>query len=191
MQIYSAIINGYDEKLKGGKVFEEQSNEPHLRSRWYKMHPHVLFPDADFTLWIDGNIEIIGKITEIIDFDILVFKHSRRNCVYEEAAIVINQFPGITKKVYEQVFKYTQEGYPANNGLYECPVILRKNSEKVNEFNEAWWNEINTYSKRDQISFAYLVKKMGLKVGTFEGSIENNSVFKKHPHRGMLNDQPI
>ena len=191
MQIYSAIINGYDEKLKGGKVFEEQSNEPHLRSRWYKMHPHIIFPDSAYTLWLDGNIEIIGEIPDLGDCDVMVFNHSRRICVYEEAATIIQKNLDDKKKVYEQIFAYHKEGYPANNGLYECPVILRRNSKKVSEFNEAWWNEINTYSKRDQISFTYLVKKMGLKAGMFEGSIEDNLVFKKHPHRGMLNDQPI
>jgi hypothetical protein len=186
MQVYTAIINGYDKAIKNPDVvfFTEKCDEPFRRSRWYKTHPHVLFPGSDYTLWVDGNIEIIGEIpTPASDIDIMTFKHSRRNCTYEEAAAVIKQHLDEKIKVYEQVFKYTKEGYPSNAGLYESPVILRKNTDKVNTFNEAWWEEICKHSRRDQISFTYLTRKMNLKVGLFEGTIEDNPVFKKHLHR--------
>ena len=185
MKIYSAIINNYDKpiKQKGVKTFEEISPEPKERSRWYKTHPHILFPKEDITLWKDGNIKIIGKISELPRWaDIMVFKHSRRNCIYEKAAEIISRGLDDKEKVYEQIFQYTKEGYPANNGLCECPVILRRNTKEISDFNEAWWKEINEFSRRDQISFTYLANKMGLSVATFEGSIQDNEIFKKHLH---------
>ena len=27
-----------------------------LTARWHKLHPHELFPDYDYSLWVDGNV---------------------------------------------------------------------------------------------------------------------------------------
>jgi hypothetical protein len=44
----------------------------------------------------------------------------------------------------------------------------------VRAFNELWWDEIQRGSKRDQLSSAYVARRVGLKVGIFPGSLRND-----------------
>ena len=73
--------------------------------------------------------------------------------------------------IFNQVSRYTKEGYPPDNGLSELPVILRRNTEKIKELNELWMYEIEHGSFRDQISFDYCAWKLGIKVNHFDGDI--------------------
>jgi hypothetical protein len=54
-------------------------------------------------------------------------------------------------------------GYPKGKGLSETSAVLRKNTAKIVSFNEAWWSEISRGSRRDQLSFDFLVWKLGIK----------------------------
>ena len=85
--------------------------------------------------------------------DIAVFQHSRRTCSLPgserlPASSGLDE-PG---RIWEQVCRYTQEGFPANAaGLAECPVVLRRHTTRaVRAFDEAWWDEIMRGSRRDQ-----------------------------------------
>ena len=164
-----------------------------LTAKWYKMMPHRLFPGSDYTLWMDGSVKMTAGlgIVELAerymkDADILLFKHHKRTCLYDEAIEVISQKLDKNTIVYEQVFDYTRDGYPVNNGLVEATVLLRRNNKAVNEFNELWWQEVNRYSVRDQISFNYLAQKTGIKIAYFPGTIGDNAneLFRKYPHKG-------
>ena len=77
---------------------------------------------------------------------------------------------------------YRLTGFPPRFGLSETPVIIRKNTEKVAEFNNFWWSILCAKSKRDQLSFDYVRWKLGMKVKYFPGNIHNNPYFdiKKH-----------
>src|SRR5215469_9328735 len=39
--------------------------DPASRSRWAKFHPHLLFPDYEASIYIDGNFEIVGDVTAL------------------------------------------------------------------------------------------------------------------------------
>lgn len=45
------------------KTFAES---PRWASRWCKLHPHELFPDAEVVIWLDGNIVISGDMEAYI-----------------------------------------------------------------------------------------------------------------------------
>ena len=83
----------------------------------------------------------------------------------------------------KQVERYKIEGYPENLGLSECTVILRRHTNQIKEFNEAWWEEIKNGSRRDQLSFDYVARKMNLKVNYFAGHLRaENYLFKRNFH---------
>ena len=220
--VYTAIMGGYDYLRKQPRTGDDFKAfvDSHIKhavkpwriekkdfsfatdlftAKWYKMMPHRLFPDCDYSLWMDGNVMMRQSNTVAwlvrkymaADADIVVFRHLMRNCIYDEASEIITRGMCAKESIYQQVSRYTQEGYPSNYGLTELPVILRRNSKKVNSFNEAWWEEICNYSKRDQISFNYIAHKTGIKINYFPGTIGNNNnfLFRKYLHKCSLQER--
>ena len=64
-------------------------------NRWYKMHPHVLFPSHEESIYVDGNINIISDyIFDQIaqrDTHILLPQHFVRNCIYQEIEVLLHR----------------------------------------------------------------------------------------------------
>ncbi len=50
-------------------------------NRYYKMHPDVLFEDYNYSIYIDGNIKVIGDLTAYINLiskaGIAVHRHGK------------------------------------------------------------------------------------------------------------------
>jgi len=114
--------------------------------------------------------------------DIAVFAHAERYCLYQEAAHCIHRHKDDPEVIRRQVSRYTQEGVPANYGLAECSILLRRHTKQVREFNELWWNEILAGSVRDQISFPYVAWKTGIKVNYIPGAVWDGSLFRRRKH---------
>jgi hypothetical protein len=162
-----------------------------MNAKMHKILPHRFFPYAEYSLWVDGSVEILPgtNIQELIDTylkdaDICVFKHPWRNCLYEEANVCLERKLDEKEKILSQIDFYKWDNYPEDNNLYECGAILRKHTSGTNIFNEMWWEEITRYSKRDQLSFPYSANKAHIQVNTFPGhlSTNDNPYFKVHPH---------
>ena len=211
--VYTAITGGYDDLKRQPETGDEfiafvddgihkkitpwKIRDPErccsnavLTAKWHKMMPHVIFPDCDYSLWIDGSVTMEGNTTvaQLVekymqDADMVLFDHYKRNCLYDEACECINKGLGDKEAIYRQVSTYTQEGYPPNNGLVEATVILRKRNKTVNAFDEAWWEEVCRHSVCDQISFNFVAQKMGMRIDYFPGTIHDNILFKKHLHK--------
>jgi hypothetical protein len=77
---------------------------------------------------------------------------------------------------------YRYENYPTGAGLAECPVILRRHTKGTELFNEIWWNEIETHSRRDQLSFNYVAWKLRIRYAVFPGKLNDNDLFEAHKH---------
>jgi len=44
---------------------------------------------------------------------------------------------------------------------------------------EEWWSEITAYTVADQCSFAYVLRKHGLKVNNIPGTVLDNKFFER------------
>jgi hypothetical protein len=146
-------------------------SNPRRNARWHKVNAHLL--DYDYSLWIDGSMEIKQPIdwfieTYLKDADIAVFRHPDRNCLYQEAEVCSKIGFDDPNVIEKQIKRYKKEGYPEENGLGETKIVLRKHSPKVEEFNRLWLHEITNFSLRDQISFNYCVWKSGIKLNYIE-----------------------
>jgi hypothetical protein len=167
--------------------------DPVRNAKIHKILPHVFFPDAAYSLWMDGSVSprFAHSARRLIDLyladhDIAVFRHGRRTCVYQEASHCLQPPLDEPDRIWEQVCRYTREGYPANAGLAECPVVLRRHTAAVRAFSEAWWNEIVRGSRRDQLSFPYVARKLAMAYATFPGTIEDNPLFRRGRHAAPL-----
>jgi hypothetical protein len=119
------------------------------------------------------------------DTDIALFVHPERDCIYDEALFDTAQRKDVKDVIERQLEDYRKGGYPKHGGLFACGIMLRRQTPKVAAFNNAWWSEICTYSARDQWSFAYVARKMGMKLSFFKGGVYYHSkYFAYTPHKG-------
>jgi hypothetical protein len=163
--------------------------DPCRNAKIHKILPHIYFPDAEYSLWVDGSIVLkpgfsIERMisTYLESHDLAVFRHSKRKCIYEEAEACIISRKDDPDIIRCQMERYRYESYPYKGGLAECSIIFRRHTDAVRILNEAWWEEIKNHSRRDQLSFNYVVWKTRLKYYNIPGSIQSNDMFELTRH---------
>jgi hypothetical protein len=114
--------------------------------------------------------------------DACFFKHSQRNCVYQEGRACITLRKDDPIVIRAQLAGYRAAGYPALNGLCENGIILRRNTPRINQLNEAWWMEITRHSLRDQLSLNYTAWRLKIPYATFPGTVYKNDFSVFYPH---------
>lgn len=211
--VYTAITGGYD-SLKEPTVISNKCdyicftddtslksnvweirpitsymNDNSLTARRYKILPHLFLKDYEYSVWIDGSIKLVanpeGMIKkELATDNMACFKHSCRNCIYDEAETIIKLEKANKDIVSNQIEKYSLENYPKKNGLIESGVLIRKhNNVDIIRLMNAWWNEIINFSERDQLSFNYVIWKFKLKYKIINKNIYDNEYLKTYKHQ--------
>jgi hypothetical protein len=165
--------------------YKRQFDDPCRDARWVKTHPHILFPDADVTIWIDGSLELkfdFGKANKFLTkSDIAMHLHNKRNCIYKEAEACIEYDKDSPEIIKAQMERYEQEGFPMDYGLVSSGIVIRRNNDEITKLNEMWWSEIENGSKRDQLSFDYCRWKSNIELTGIPGNIYSNLFC--HVHR--------
>ena len=135
-------------------------------ARWHKIHPHILFPNYDCSMWVDGNVNVISPyIFEKIKYynkNLLVPNHCDRFCLYEEGKIAIRTKSDNPEVVQKQMEELRSLGFPENYGLPETNLLYRKhNDPQIIKIMNDWWTYVGSKSIRDQCSFPYALYKSG------------------------------
>jgi hypothetical protein len=166
-----------------------QGGDPVRRAREHKILSHKVFPDVIYSIWMDGSIEIregvdLGMLVEshLKSCDIALFPHRTRACAYVEAEVCSKLELDDPQVISQQMLRYRQMGYPEGMGLGETGVILRRHTEVVRELNELWWSEICSGSRRDQLSFNYVLWRLGVEYMKLPGDFSNNPFFTVRSH---------
>lgn len=165
-------------------------SDPCRNAKIHKILAHEYFPSAQYSLWLDGTIEIKSGVclqllvtSALRNGDFAVYRHRSRDCIYKEAAACIAARKDSESIIKTQTEAYRSAGYPSNSGLAECTVLLRRHTPEVKAFNLAWWAEIVKYSRRDQLSFNFVATRLRFPFLYLDGSISSNSYFVRHKHR--------
>ena len=163
-----------------------------------KLLPHRYLEEYDISVWVDGDVKIIGDVNYLVDVylkdkDYAVLNHeycsgqNSRICIYEEARFIKwlgdvqpqNHYKDNLDIIDKQLDKYRKDGYPENNGQARNTVIFRRHhNEQIIKTMEHWWVELKYGSKRDQLSFPYLAWKNDLEFNFINEDIDNNQWFK-------------
>ena len=158
-----------------------------INAKVFKVLPFLFLPNFDYYIWIDGNHGSKGDLKKLISEmedsgkPIALFKHSERSCVYQELD-VCRQF-AIDNQSYlnSQELFYKELGYPENNGLYELPCFSFKKTPQTINLMLSWWEQINMFSSRDQISLPFCLWKANIQPmiipGIVNGPNQNNEYF--------------
>lgn len=184
------LENPVESDTWSSRQIHREFSDPCRNAKIHKILSHVYFPDKEYSLWIDGSVSMlfpfpVSRLIQIYlsDSDIALFKHCGRKCIYEEVSTCIKMKLDDPVVMKRQVERYRSEGYPANAGLGECTVLLRRHTEQIKKLNEMWWSEICKGSRRDQLSFNYVARACGVKIKHFMGCLpKNNCLFERHFH---------
>ncbi len=167
-----------------------------LTSRWHKLHPHELFPDCEYTLWIDGNVTIADvrlydRLESMMTSGVTIagLRHPSRDDVYEEALRILHGRRETLPNVMNTARFLRREGMPRHFGLYESNVILRRHGDPgVIAFDNLWWDMLHRFSGRDQLSQTYCLWKTGL---SYDLILPDGSNVRNHPFFGYTLHGPV
>lgn len=167
------FTNRGDIALPGVEVIRDPLDglDPARASRRAKLMPHRWFADTDWSIWIDNKsrllrnpVEIVAALAAQSDAGFFAYPHFRRDCVYAEGQTVWENGLDDYRVVRERMRTYRAEGFPGHAGLIEGHFIVRRhNDPEIAHFGERWFEHVLAYSRRDQISFPYLARRLGLR----------------------------
>lgn len=206
--VYTCIVNGYDEPkmplfieddcdyfmvsddprtasedvkwIDVNNVVPSIDMNPKDKNRYCKLHPDILFPDYDYTIYLDGSIQIVGPISEyILDVGaagIALHRHRRSVCLYKEGILLMWLGTVNRQDMIISLKRYAKEGFPRNYGMFECGMIVTDlNNVSVRELYKKWYEEYLRGIGRDQQDLMYVLWKNGLKddIGIISGGKYN------------------
>ena len=161
-------------------------------NRYIKMHPHEFLGEFDYSIYVDGNVQIISDMSGLVNFidseiGFAMHFHNIRNCVYQEAVACQCLKKGNSDGITADVERYLGMKYPRENGLLECTVFATDlHSETSKMLFEQWWEEFEqSASKRDQLSLPIVLWKNHIdlnRVGTLGSNLYRNPKFRVMSH---------
>lgn len=136
------------------------------KNRYAKINVHKIFPNYRYSIYIDGNLiikaEMKGCIENLPRTRVAVAGESYWDNIYIEGIRCIESNRDQKEIILKQVERYWLEGMPDHFGSFLCNVLVREhNHPSCVQLMEDWWEQLVEYSKRDQISFPYVLWKNG------------------------------
>jgi Protein of unknown function (DUF616) len=165
-----------------------------MANRWCKFFPHRLFPEAEISIYVDGNTLILGDLTPLIaEFaasgaDIGLFEHKERGDIFAELEFcrkVGKIRPEEAERGRAQVDHYRAAGLPEEHAFTENGIIFRRHtSPALDGAMQLWWNQLTLHTKRDQLSLPYVLHITGIRPKIWSWNYKfPNPYFKRYPHK--------
>jgi len=171
------------------------AGDPSRTSRYFKLLPHLHFPTYDYSIWVDGNMELVWSPLELVQkflietghfhaqvaYDVDRYAPSRiHSNIYHEALHCIKLRKDDPVKIKSQIKSYRAEGFPETPALWMGGLIIRQHKHPCSILlGDAWYAEIVKQSRRDQIALPYVLWKLGLEVHTIDPSL---NLTRRLPH---------
>ena len=167
------------------------------KQRVLKINPYKYIKDEDLSLsvYVDANLEINCNLDELSekykDSDIIVPIHPQRNCIYKEAKIILALRKDKNENINPQLKFLEEEKFPHNFHLNETNVLIRRQTEKIEEMMNLWEDTLRKYSHRDQMSFNYAEWKTNAKVTDLPKNENRKKLFlwRKHGTKTTISKQ--
>lgn len=171
-----------------------------MDSRRPKCLPHVFFPDAPWSLYLDASVQLTippggltGETAELLRQwpargeqrpRWWAFAHPERSCLWAEAAELIRLGMADRQTLERQLAFYDACGMPRDWGLPAGGVLLRSHTPAVIAVCEDWWREICLWTERDQVSLPFVLWRHGLAWQTFPEDLHGAGWLTVRPHTG-------
>lgn len=170
----------------------------HYINRYHKFFAHQLFPDADWSIYLDGNVRALNCLAQIIDVmreragDIGAFKHPHAHNLRQEAEVcALSKFDAWDfSRVDEQLATYAKDGLDLDAIIPACYILARDHSSTgLPKAMSLWWSQIFEFTKRDQMSFSWVIAQSSLKLVLldYESSIDPSPIYRSgHARKPVL-----
>ena len=148
------------------EVVTQNDMNPKDKNRYCKLHPFELFSGYDYTIYLDGSIQIIKEIAKYItktgNVGLGMHRHRKSIDIYTEG-IFLSWLGAVDKQnLVLDMERYMDDGFPREFGQFECGMIVTDlNNPKAHDIYLKWFEEYMRSSKRDQQSLVYVLWKMG------------------------------
>ncbi|CAM8893644.1 unnamed protein product [Rhodiola kirilowii] len=153
--------------------------DPRRNGKVPKLLLHRLFPNARYSLWIDGKLELVVDPYQVLErflwrknATFAISRHYKRFDVFVEAEA--NKAAGkydngsidfqIDFYKKEGLTPYTSAKWPITSDVPEGCVIIKEHNPISNLFTCLWFNEVDRFTSRDQLSFSTVRDKITSKV---------------------------
>ncbi|KAK4368371.1 hypothetical protein RND71_012163 [Anisodus tanguticus] len=179
-------------------------DDPRRNGKVPKLLLHRLFPNARYSLWIDGKLELVVDPYQILErflwrksASFAISRHYKRFDVFVEAEAnkIAAKFDNASIEFQVEFYKnegltpYTRAKLPITSDVPEGCVIIREHVPISNLFTCLWFNEVDRFTPRDQISFAIvrdkIMSKTNWTVNMFLDCERRNFVIQGY-HRDIL-----
>ncbi|AQK87688.1 hypothetical protein Zm00014a_041330 [Zea mays] len=154
--------------------------DPRRTGKIPKLLLHRLFPNVKFSVWIDAKLQLVADPYLLLErflwrknTTFAISRHYKRFDVFEEAEA--NKAAGkyYNASIDYQIEFYRNEGLthyspaklPITSDVPEGCVIIREHIPITNLFTCLWFNEVDRFTSRDQISFSTVRDKIRARVG--------------------------
>ncbi|KAM1235525.1 hypothetical protein ACFX13_005058 [Malus domestica] len=169
-----------------------------------KLLVHRMFPNARFSLWIDGKLELVVDPYQILErflwrknATFAISRHYKRFDVFTEAEAnkAAGKYDNASIDFQVEFYKkegltpYSEEKLPITSDVPEGCVIIREHVPISNLAACLWFHEVDRFTSRDQISFStvrdHIREKTNWTINMFYDCERRNFVVQKY-HRDVL-----
>lgn len=159
------------------------------QNRYCKMFPHKIFPQYRYSIYIDGNVTIIGKVEKFVkkieNIPLIVPAKCFSDNYYSQMIRMMKIGFDQAETFIKQAYDYRTKGMPDTVGTFFCTILIREHNHPVCvNIMEDWWKEYNKFSNRDQMSFPFVLWENGIKKEDLYIICEEEKIgyFHKNPY---------
>lgn len=173
-------------------IRKPKSFTPKRLCREMKLQPHVVFPDADKTLWIDANCRLTMAPEEIFERHpegVTALVHHKRQRIRQEVEAILRWGKAKEDILRAQLSHYQLNGWDTitnpQRAIHNGCFLVRHHTPEVMRFCDFWAAEVARWTLRDQMSIDYSAWRTGLAINNAEGTVPRNPYFTHVPYRGV------
>ncbi|KAI9185115.1 hypothetical protein LWI28_004252 [Acer negundo] len=144
---------------------ESQPNQGSAITTFCAWEDGRIFPDVRYSTWIDGKVKLVVDPYQILEryshFFVCIIPSANKAAGKYDNSSTDNQIEFYKS---EGLTPYSEAKLPITSDVPEGCVIVRENSPITNLFTCLWFNEVDRFTARDQISFSTVRDKIMVKV---------------------------
>lgn len=174
----------YMGEWRGWELIKHPAPNPRREAWHLRCMPHVLFPTAQKTVWIDASFTLTNLEALLLDatgHELCGLPHQARTTCYDEGREIIKVGQANAALVNRQLNGYHDQGFRPTALTISC-ILVRLNSQRVQAFNERWDDEIALNpGDNTQLSLDYAAWATGVKVHHLHG-VRKDNPYAIHDH---------